>query len=63
MRNKDSFTCFCAFLIAIGWLFASITIMSNKLNKIKQDAVIMGYAQHNPISGNWEWITNKTDKK
>ena len=41
--------------------FLTLLIIQGYQNEnLKKQAIQHGFAQYNPVTGDWEWITNKT---
>jgi hypothetical protein len=43
-------------LCVIALTIASELVWASKVNKIRSEAISMGYARYNPTNANFEWI-------
>jgi len=54
MNSFETFLLIVAILIS--YILGLITGIGSSINATKTQAIEYGYAQHNPKTGEWEWV-------
>jgi hypothetical protein len=58
----------CIVLVAGAMLWVAFTLPNqpnpvDQLNDMKQQAIVLGYAEYNRTNGGWQWVTNNLAEK